>query len=265
MRILFVLALLLVAGCANNPYRQAQPSQPQMGESLPSGEAKPGDAKSRAKAHTELGMLYYTSGQMATALDEARAALAADAGYAPAYNLLGLVHMYLNEHPEADAAFQRSISLAPNDPETNNNYGWYLCTRGREQEGIRLLMVAVKNPLYQTPTRPYTNAGLCSMRLKDTAAAEDYFRKAVQADRSNAQALYQLANLNFQRGNYYEAKRYVAAVIDLQDPNAETLWLAVRVERKLGDRKEETRYANQLRRSFSGSPEHQLLTKGQYE
>ena len=265
MKRLLVVALLLAAGCSNNPYRQAQPPQQQVGESLPSGDPKPGDAKTRAKAHTDLGMLYYQTAQMATALDEARVALAADAGYAPAYNLLGLVHMYLNEHAEADAAFQRSISLAPNDPETNNNYGWYLCTRGREQDGIRLLMVAVKNPLYQTPTRPYTNAGLCALRLNDLAAAEDYFRKAVQADRSNVQALYQLASVNYQRGNYFEAKRYIGAALDLQDPNAETLWLAVRVERKLGDRKEETRYANQLRRSFSGSPEHQLLTKGQYE
>jgi type IV pilus assembly protein PilF len=265
MRRLFFLAVLLAAGCSNNPYRQAQPPQPQVGESLPSGDPRPSDAKSRAKAHTELGMLYYQNAQMSTALDEAKVALAADASYAPAYNLLGLVHMYLNEHQEADAAFQRSIALAPNDPETNNNYGWYLCTRGREQEGMRHLTVAVKNPLYTTPTRPYTNAGLCALRSNDLAAAEDYFHKAVQADRSNVQALYQLASVNFQGGNYYEAKRYIAQALDLQDPNAETLWLAVRIERKLGDRKEETKYANQLRRNFAGSREYQALIKGQYE
>ena len=263
-RILWLMTLLLVAGCSGNPLRQ--PSQPQVGESLPSSaDAKPGDARTRAKAHTDLGMAYYQGSNMATALQEARVALQADSEYAPAYNLLGLVQMYLGETAEAETSFRRSLGIAPGDPDANNHYGWFLCLNGREKEGIAHLMTAVRNPLYQTPTRPYTNAGLCSLRLKDEAAAEDYFKKAVIADQRNNQALYHLANLSYKRGDYRNAQRFIGAVNEQMEPNAESLWLALRVERKLGDLQAEAKYANQLRRNFVGSKEYQAMTQGRFE
>lgn len=264
MRILWLMILLLLAGCAGNSLRQ--PPQPQVGETLTSAaDAKPSDARTRAKAHTDLGMAYYQGSKMATALQEARIALQADAGYAPAYNLLGLVHMYLGEDADAETSFRRALELAPGDPDANNHYGWFLCLKGREKEGISHLMTAVRNPLYPTPTKPYTNAGLCALRLKDDAAAEDYFKKAVTADQGNNQALYHLADLSYRRGDYRDAQRYIAAVNEQMEPNAESLWLALRVERKLGDLQAEAKYANQLRRNFVGSKEYQALTQGRFE
>jgi type IV pilus assembly protein PilF len=189
----------------------------------------------------------------------------ADPSYAPAYNLRGLVHMYLLEPQQAEESFRKAMSLAPADPETNNSFGWFLCTQGREKEGMEHLMTSVKNPLYATPTKPYTNAGLCALRLKDDAAAEAYFKRALAADGRNVQALYQLADLNYRHGNYYDAQTLIRAVHEQQQPNSESLWLALRIERKLGDRLAEAKYASQLRRNFAGSKEQQLLSRGQYE
>ena len=41
------------------------------------------------------------------------------------------------------------------------------------------------------------------------------------------------------------------------DPTSEVLWLALRIERKLGDAESESRYATQLRRRFPASNEYQ--------
>lgn len=224
-----------------------------------------GEAQTRAKAHADLGVAYYETGRMAIALEESRKAVDADPSYAPAYNLRGLVHMYLLESQQAEESFRKAMSLAPADPETNNSFGWFLCTQGREKEGIEHLMTSVKNPLYATPTRPYTNAGLCSLRLKDYAAAEAYFKRAVAADNRNAQALYHLADLSYKHNNYNTAQNLINALHDQQQPNAESLWLALRIERKLGDRLAEAKFASQLRRNFAGSKEQQLLSQGQYE
>lgn len=261
MKAALVLAALALAGCAADGRRQAPPPA----EVPVSQQPAVGDARTRAKAHTDLGRVYYQNGQMGVALEEARIAIEADPGYAPAHNLLGLVQMYLQENGPAEAAFRRSLSYAPNDPETNNNFGWFLCQTGREKESFGHFLAAVRNPLYETPTKPYTNAGLCALRTNDRAAAEDYFQKALRADPGNAQAVYHLASLSYQRGAYDQARRYIAALHELMQPTAESLWLALRIERKLGDRQAETRYANQLRRDFPGSKEQQALSLGQYE
>jgi type IV pilus assembly protein PilF len=256
---LALASVILLAGCTQTAVREDTSAVPV------SEQPAVGEAQKRAKVHTDLGLAYYDSKGMAIALEEARKAIAADAGYSPAYNLLALVHMYLMENGLAEQAFRKALSIAPNDPETNNNYGWFLCTSGREKEGIERLMSAVKNPLYATPTKPFTNAGLCSLRLKDETAAAEYFKRAAAADERNAQALYHLASLSFQRGDFLEAQRLISAVHDVQEPNAESLWLALRIERKLGDQAAESKFANQLRKGFAGSKEQQMLIRGQFE
>lgn len=254
-----ILLTALVAGCAGTPPGQAPAELPV------SQQAATGDAQQRAKAHTELGTLYLQAGNMGVALQEARVAVEADAGYAPAYNLMGLIHMFLRENAQAEADFARASRLAPGDPEIANNYGWFLCQSGREREAIGHFMTAVKNPLYKTPTKPYTNAGLCSLRLKDDKAAEGYFQRAALADAANAQAVFHLADLAYRRADYHNAKKLIGEVHRLQEPNAESLWLALRIERKLGDRQAEASLGSQLRRKFAGTPEHQALMQGRYE
>jgi type IV pilus assembly protein PilF len=254
---------LLLAACSG----ANMPLKPEIEKTTvnPNPGPKVGDSSTRAKVHTELGIAYYQGGQMAVALEEARVAVNANPNYAPAYGLLGLIHMYLKEDAEALANFERAARLDPNDAEIANSYGWFLCTQGRERDGLVQLMRAVKDALYPTPTKPWTNAGLCALRLKDDAGAEEYFRKAAIADPGNTQAIYHLADIYFRKGNYYDARRFVTEVHRVMDPNAESLWLALRVERKLGDRQAEAGFASQLRRKFPGTPQHQALLQGRYE
>lgn len=258
----FVIAVFL-AGCAGTnpaPGAGAGPAAAPVSEQTASGVSE-----KSAKTHTELGFLYLQSGNMAVALEEARIAAATDPTYAPALNLLGLVHLMLNEIPQAQASFERAIKLAPGDPQISNDYGWFLCQSGHEQESFKYFEAAAKNPLYKTPTRPYTNAGLCYLKIKDEKAAEANFQRAVMMDGSNAQALYHLANLYYKRGDLFNAKKLLGELHRQIEPNAGSLWLGIRIERKIGDRQAEASYSSQLRRKFAGTPEHQALMQGQYE
>lgn len=222
-------------------------------------------SENRARVHTELGLAYFQAGRMAVALDEGGVALAADPKYAPAYNLLGLVHMFLRETAKARMNFEKGLSLAPGDPEINNNYGWFLCQSGQVREALPYFMVAVKNPLYQTPTKPYFNAGLCALKIQDDEAAEDYFSKAVMADAQNVQAIYRLAELRYRHGKLFDAQRLIQEVLRISQPDPAAIWLALRIERKLGNRSAETGFANQLRWKFQGTPEYQAMTQGKFE
>ena len=258
-RAVLIISAALIAGCAGTSTGPG-PSAAPVSEQAPVGMAEKG-----AKTHTELGLLYLQSGNLAIAQEEARIAVAHDSNYAPAHNLMGLVHLLLNETSQARAAYERAIQLAPGDPQIANDYGWFLCQSGREQEAFKYFESAARNPLYRTPTRPYTNAGLCYLRLNDDKTAELNFQRAVMVDGSNAQAIYHLSSLAYKRGDYFNAKKLLGELHGMMEPNAESLWLGVRIERKIGDRQAEASYSSQLRRKFAGTPEHQALMQGKFE
>jgi type IV pilus assembly protein PilF len=224
-----------------------------------------GDPRNRAKVHTELASLYYSRGNMAVALEELRIAAAADSNYAPTYSMYGLVYMDLRENQLAQTNFERALGLSPTDPDINHNYGLFLCQSGRENESLKYFQQAVRNPLYRTPWRSYSAAGQCAMRKGNLKDAEDFFQRALRQEPDDPQSLLLLGQIRYRQGNMEEARKLVTRYNKLVDPTSESLWLALRVERKLGERVAESSYANQLRRRFNGSREYQLLQRGEYD
>jgi type IV pilus assembly protein PilF len=251
-----------VGGCAQNPSDSATKANTVETGTL-TGEV--GDPRNRARVHTELGSAYYERGNMGVALEELRIALTADPNYAPAYNVLGLVHMDLRENTVAQQQFERGLRIAPNDPDLNNNYGWFLCQTGHESQSITYFLAALKNPLYNTPARSYVNAGLCSMKANNDRDAAEYFERALRSSPDNSQALLNLALIQYKRGQIEAAHTLIGRFNKLVEPTAESLWLALRIERKLGDKTAENATAVQLRRRFPGSPEYEEMQKGRFE
>jgi type IV pilus assembly protein PilF len=222
-------------------------------------------ARDRARIHTELAGSYYQRGNLGVALSEARTAIAADSGYAPAYNVLGLVYGDLREKDLAEEAFERSLRLDPNNPDANHNYAWFLCENKREEEAIRYFLLAVRHPLYATPQKSYVMAAVCAQRKNNERDAHDYLERALRLDPNYYPALINLAQLKYRRGELDAARSLTGRYNKLAEPTAESLWLALRIERKLGDSSAVTSYASQLRRRFPGSKEYQELQKGRFE
>lgn len=229
--------------------------------------AAPSDPRTRARIHTELGGLYLEAGNLAVALDELAIAIDVDRSFYQAYSVRGLVYSQLKEYGKADADFRRALDLAPNDPEVNNNYGWYLCETGKERQSIAYFLNALKSPLYETPERAYTNAGSCALKAGDLDAAQTYLLQAVQLSRDGALvARLQLARLFYRRGILEESRIYLNDALKMMEPpTAEALWLGVRLERRLGNRLAEGSYAAQLRSRYPTSPEYQEFLKGNFE
>lgn len=219
-------------------------------------------AKSRAKAHTELGAAYYEQSKYEIALDEFNVAIKNDPQYALAYNGLGLVHAALGENDKADKAFQKALQLQPQSSESHNNYGNFLCNLGRYDASIHHFLEAVKNPLYGTPHLAYTNAGICSARKKDFATAELYLSKALQIQPLTHSAAYHLANIQLNKGDASAAKNTLQNTL-IASPSPEVLWLGIKIERVLGDKDNEASYAIQLRKQYPNSAETQLLLNSQ--
>lgn len=221
-------------------------------------------ANTSARVHTELAGLYYERAQLGIALEEIEQALQADRNYAPAYSVRGLVHMALREDKEAEEDFQKSLRLDRSNSDTHNNYGWFLCLRGKEKESIPHFMAALKNPLYTTPERAWLNAGLCSKKIGNNKDAGEFLQKALLVQPGMTQALLAMAELSFANADYVAAKKYFASFSEKSDNlTAEQLWLAVRIERKIGDRNSESSYGMQLRKRFPDARETQLFIRGE--
>lgn len=253
-----LLLLALLAGCAHRP---DGPTTADSGTIV--GEV--GDPRNRARVHTELAAAYFDAGNVNTALEELRRATAADRSYAPAHALLGRVYMELKENGLAEQSFQRALQISPNDPEINHNFGWFLCQTGRERDSIRYFLQAIRNPLYAMPWRSYSAAGLCSLRIDNVKEADQYFQRALRLEPDEPTALLKLGGIRYRQGRMEDARGLVTRYNKLMAPTAESLWLGLRIERRLGRRVAELSYAEQLRRRYPGSPEVRALQRGDYE
>jgi type IV pilus assembly protein PilF len=223
------------------------------------------ETRQRAKVHAELGALYLQDGRPEVALEEARKSLEADSSYAPGHSLMGLIYMSLRKTELAEASLRRALQFAPGDPEINNNYGWYLCQNNRIKESYNYFQTALGNPLYLTPAKALTNIGICALMEKDDRKGEEYLLRAVRADRSNLRAYYLLADINYRTKRYADARQWLNDLHAKIDPTAESAWLALRVERQLGDREGEARYIGILRRKYRDSFEYQKLSRGEFD
>lgn len=257
MKRLPIVLLCVLAACAGQTKAPTSLNPPQPA-------AKPASPQERARIHTELAALYYSRGNHGVALQESMVAIEADPQYGPAYNVLGLVQMELKEDTAADRSFQQALAINPNDSEANNNYGWFLCNRGREKEAIAYFLAAVRNPLYQTPALAYTNAGVCSLKLGHDNEAESYLLQALKLQPGQPRALQALAEVYYRRGDYSGAKQLVGRFLEVAQPTPEVLWLGVLSARQLGDRNAEASYGTQLRRRFPDSKEALTLKSGSY-
>jgi type IV pilus assembly protein PilF len=267
-----VVVTLLASACAENQRRDDVLPRNPATQTRPENQTASFDPRTAqanraesARIRAELAFNYFQRGQMAVALEEINTAIASDPSFGGAYNVLGLINMDLGRAQQAEEAFKKALSLTPGDSDTLNNYGWFLCRNKRERESIGMFMNALKNPLYETPVKPYLNAGICSQQMNDIPSAEDYFRKAFNLDPGNATAMYRLGELYLRVNNLDQARFYSERLNRAFEPSAESLWLLVRIERRSGNAASEASYATQLRRRFPNSREGLALQQGRYE
>ncbi len=260
--------LLLACGLSGQLAAQYEMTeQPPQGSGVGEATVTVADPQSRAKIHTELGALYFQAGSAAIALEHLAMALQIDSRHYPANSVRGLVYASLREYAKAESDFARALSLAPNDPEVNNNYGWFLCDTGKERQSIQYFERALRDPLYETPDRAYTNAGNCLLKAGDLDQAQSYLLQAVRVSRNGAvSARLALARIFYQRGNLDESRVYLNDALRMMEPpTAEALWLGIRLERRLGDKRAESGFASQLRSRYPTSAEYQEFLKGNFQ
>ena len=243
--VLWLVGLALLGGCTQNSVKDVQ---------------EPGE-RSPAMINVELGVGYMREGRNELALAKLRKALEQDPRLPMAHNMIAFLYERLGEDGLARDHYERALSLDSDDASAHNNYGQFLCLRGELEKAERHFSQSFDNPLYKTPERPLTNAGICARRIPDLAKAEDYLRRALRANPRYAPALLQMADLSYRSDNALSARGYLQRYLAVAPHNAETLWLGVQVEDTLDNRDAVASYSLLLKGKFPDAPQTQMLLK----
>ena len=222
------------------------------------------EARTRARIRLQLAVGYFEQDKTTIALDELKLALAADPTYGDAYNLRGLVYMRLKDLPLAESSFRRALALKPGDADTLHNLGWLMCQQDRHAESMQAFGQALADPAYLGRAKTLMTRGLCQMRAGKPAEAEESLLQSFQLDAGNPITEYNLALLMFQRGDLQRARFYVRRLNNSEWANAESLWLGIKIERRLGNQDAVEQLAVPLRKRFAQSREAGLYERGAF-
>ncbi|RST53242.1 type IV pilus biogenesis/stability protein PilW [Variovorax sp. MHTC-1] len=255
-------AVFLLAGCATR-----DPSAPGTGSSNAAPIITASDetnARKRARLRVELAIGYFEQGQTTVALDEIKQAVANDPTFADAYNLRGLVYMRLDDAAQAEDSFRRAIALNPREPNTLHNYGWLLCQQNRFGDAQQQFSAALAIPTYGDRAKTLMTQGVCQLRAGQRAEAERSLTQAYELDAGNPVVGFNLASLLAQREDWSRAQFYIRRVNNGPSANAETLWLGIKIERRLNNREAIAQLAGQLQRRFPQSREAMAYERGNF-
>ena len=225
------------------------------------------DSPTRARARTRLTLAasYFENNQTAIALDELKKVLAIDPSFGDAYNLGGLIYMKLGEMAMAESHFARAISANPRDANAMHNLGWLQCQQGRFPEATQSFQRAVAVPSYRDKAKTLMTQGICESRGGDNARAEATLMHSYELDAGNPVTAFNLAALLYKRGDNQRAQFYIRRLNNSELANAESLWLGVKVERRMNNRQAMEQLASQLRRRFPQSRELLAYERGAFD
>ncbi len=221
-------------------------------------------AKNKTNAsdyNTQLGIAYLRQGDIPLAKEKLDRALKENPSNPAVHGARAMLFDRMGDPAQADREFKTALSLAPDDPDVNNNYAVYLCQIGRTDEGVRRFELVARNALYRTPWVAYTNAGVCLRTAKRNAQALRNFQQALVIRPNFAEAAYQMGDLQFQDGHLTEARKSVDTYLGAFEETPDLLLLGVRIAKAQSDRVAAALYARKLRLDFPSSAQAKALAE----
>jgi len=258
-------ALATLAGCSTTsttttgPINDARPTTPP-----PQGEDA--DPDRRARTRLELAAAYFANNQPEVALPEVNRAIAANPNLGQGYNLRGLINAALGKDDAAESDFRRALVINPRDPDALQNYGWYLCQHNRHDEAAAQFALALALPARRDSSRTWLAQGVCQARAGKLDEAEKSLQRSYQMDPSNPSISVNLAEVLLRRGEADRARFHIRRVN--ANPNyvsAQTLWLAARIERRLGNNAGVKDLGEQLINRFPETREAVAFQRGRFD
>lgn len=249
LRVAVLATMLALAGCASSG-----------GTSSGRGEGEERKGRSAADIQVELGQGYLQKGQLDTAQERLQRALRLDPKHVDAHTLMAVLNERINRPEIAERFYRQAAELRPDGGAENNNYGAFLCGKGRYAEADTYFKRALNDPFYKRPADAYGNAGACAAKAGDSVKALAYFRSALEIAPNNASALYEMARISYDKNDNLRARAFLQRLEVVAPAEPAILELAERIELRLGDKAAAKKYRERLLQEF---PDHEPVTTTQ--
>jgi type IV pilus assembly protein PilF len=124
----------------------------------------------------------------------------------------------------------------------------------------------LEQPQYRDQVRSLLARGVCQARAGKWEQAQQTLSRSYELDPTNPVTAFNLSEVLLQRGELERARFYVSRINAQRDlSSAQTLWLAARIERRMGNVDALQDFGRQLRDRFPQSAEALRFERGRFD
>jgi len=176
---------------------------------------------------------------------------------------LAYYYQQVDEPELADKAYQRALRIAPNDPNTLNNYGVFLCGIGEYDRAAEELLKAIAVPSYIRVAESYENLALCAIEFDDFENAEKYLKSALNHSSQRPSSMISLAGLYYAKSDLHKAEDIIEKYESTGRVTPRALMLSYLIQQRMGHIEKAETTAGIILQTYPGSSEAKAITAGQ--
>lgn len=192
------------------------------------------NTKEAAMARLKLALEYLKTGKTAQAKLNLDRAEKLDDSLDGIYSSYAFYYQRVGEKALADKAYLKALDDYPNNFNTRNNYGAFLCDNRRYEEAEKQFVIAIKSAQNTQTANSYENAGLCALRDKKWKRARSHLSAVLRYESVRARSILGLVKANIELDLINEAAEQLRSYRRIYSQTSESLWLSIQIEKKRG-------------------------------
>jgi type IV pilus biogenesis/stability protein PilW len=207
----------------------------------------------KAETHYKIGVSYLVKEQLHKAFVEFQKAIKLNPKNKSSLNAIGLILLSpeFKEYEEAIIYFKRAIAIDPNYSEAMNNLGVTYVEIENWEEAIKYFRIALRDPLYVTPERAYSNLGYAYYKKGDYLNAVNTLKKAIARYPDFPRSVYILGLVYLELGEITGAIDEFKKTVDIAPGYINARWELANAYLRIGDKENAVKHFKVIAESGS--------------
>ncbi len=215
-----------------------------------------GSSEKAVEDYTQLGLNYIREGNRDSARKHIQRALEIDSRSPGAHNAMALLLQTEEEYALAEKHYKKAIALDGSFTRARNNYGVFLYNLERYGDAYKQFRIAGDDVNYALRPQVLHSAGVAAYKMGEPDKAKEAWDKALVLESRSPLPHLELAQFYFDQQDFANARKYLDAFDKLSQPQARSLWLAIRIEDHFGNKDGVASKGLALRKLFPNSEEN---------